>query len=388
MKIYNRGYLQVDLNNIQHNIVAMKNNLLSDTQLMLVVKADGYGHGAVPIAKEFEDLNFVWGYGVASVEEAVSLRHAGITKPILILGAVFPDQYETVIRENISLNVYAETMAMELLKVAEDLEIPVHVHIKIDTGMGRLGFECTQKSEECIVGVAQHKWAVLGGIFTHFACADERDKSYTKEQHKRFSDMVASLESHGVIFPMKHCGNSATGIDLPEYGMNMVRTGIALYGLYPSEDVCHTEVDLRPALSFHSTVASVGWLKKGMPLSYGSAYVAESDRRIATVPIGYADGYPRSLSNKGSVLIHGKKAPILGRICMDQLMVDITDIEEAVYLSAVTLIGNNGCEHISVEDLGHLSGKFNYEFICGLGKRIPRNYLKDGVIVDQRDYFT
>lgn len=388
MKSYNRGYIQVNLDNIQHNIESMRENLSKDTQLMLVVKADGYGHGAVPVAKELEALSYVWGYGVASVEEAVALRHSGITKPVLVLGAVFPDQYTTVIQENISLNVYSEAMAMELLKVAEGLNTPVHIHIKIDTGMARLGFDCTSKSVECIRCIVNHKYAVADGIFTHFASADDSNKSFTKEQHELFTSVVSDLESIGGTFAMKHCGNSATGIDLPEYGMNMVRVGIAMYGLYPSKEVNHVEVDLRPALSLHSTIASVRELKKGMAVSYGSTYVAEADSRIATVPLGYADGYPRSLSNTGYVLVHGRKAPILGRICMDQMMIDITDIPEADYLSPVTFIGSDGSEHISVEELSDLSGKFNYEFICGLGKRIPRTYARDGIVVEQVDYFS
>lgn len=388
MKSYNRGHIQVDLNNIQHNIASIQENLSSDTQLMLVVKADGYGHGAIPIAKEFQSLSYVWGYGVASVEEAVALRGAGITKPVLVLGAVFPDQYATVVKESISLNVYGKAMAMELLSVASELEKPASIHIKIDTGMSRLGFDSSDASTESIVHIGTHKWASIEGIFTHFACADEVDKSFTKEQHQRFTQMVSLLEDKGLTFPMKHCGNSATSLDLPEYGMNMVRVGIALYGLYPSPEVDHDSVSLQPALSLHSTIASIRELKKGTPVSYGSTYVSDSDRRIATVPIGYADGYPRSLSSKGYVLIHGQKAPIMGRICMDQMMVDITHIPEADYLSPVTLIGREDSMEITVEELGELSGKFNYEFICGLGKRIPRNYVKDGMIVDQIDYFS
>lgn len=388
MKSYKRGYINVDLNKIQHNIASIQKNLSPETQLILVVKADGYGHGAVPISKEFETLSGVWGYGVASVEEAVALRREGIIKPVLVLGAVFPDQYTTVIKEDISLNVYSSAMAMELLRVAQDLGKPASIHIKIDTGMSRLGFDCSDSSVESILQIGTHEWASIEGIFTHFASADDSDKTFTVEQHKRFTGMVSDLERAGATFTMKHCGNSATGIDLPEYGMNMVRVGIAMYGLYPSEDVGRGDVDLKPALSLHSTIASVRTLEEGMAVSYGSTYVAESDRRIATVPLGYADGYPRSLSSKGYVLVHGKKAPILGRICMDQMMIDITDIPEADYLSSVTLIGSEASMEITVEELGDISGEFNYEFICGLGKRIPRNYVRDGEVVEQVDYFT
>lgn len=387
MKSYNRGYAQIDLDAIAHNIEVLKDNINSDTQIMLVVKADAYSHGARMMAKSFEDLEYVWGFGVACLDEALELRHSGIIKPILILGGVFPDQYKALIAHNISLNVYSEHMAIDLIRFARQQKRQIHMHIKFDTGMSRHGFECNQESIDSIKRIQAEKEVVLEGVFTHFACADELDKSFTNLQHEKFVDMIEQLALSGVIFPYNHCANSATTIDLPEYGMNMVRVGLAMYGLYPSTEVSQESVHLKPALSLHSMVASVKELRDGMSVSYGGTYVAQGNRRIATIPIGYADGYPRSLSNQGYVLIHGIKAPIIGKICMDQFMVDVTDIPQAQYMSPVVLIGDDGEESLPVEVLGDLANKFNYEFICGIGKRIPRNYKKNNEIIEQIDYF-
>lgn len=387
MKSYHRGYAQIDLDCVAHNIEEIRKNLEQETKIMLVVKADAYSHGARTIAKNFEKEEAVWGYGVACLDEALELRHSGIIKPILILGGVFPDQYQALIAHNISLNVYSEQMAMELIEVAKEQRRHIHMHIKFDTGMSRHGFECSVESVESIVRIKSHKEAVLEGVFTHFACADEADKSFTKVQYNKFVEMIESLAMEGVIFPYNHCANSATSIDMPQYSMNMVRVGLSLYGLYPSKEVSRENVKLKPALSLHSMIASVKELKAGTSVSYGATYVAKSDRRIATIPIGYADGYPRSLSNKGYVLVDGKKAPIIGKICMDQFVIDVTEIQAAQYMSPVVLIGTDKEEMLPVELLGDMANKFNYEFICGIGKRIPRNYKKNGKIIEQIDYF-
>lgn len=388
MKAYYRGYAQIHLDHIKYNIESIKGNLPEDTQLMLVVKADAYGHGAQTIAKEFEELAGVWGFGVASLEEAISLRDIGIKKPILVLGVIFPDQYNIAIEADISLNIYDKDMAWELIKVAKDLNKKAKVHIKVDTGMGRLGFASEEESKGIIKDICSQEEIQVEGIFTHFACGDEKDKGFTRKQMKDFLELIDDLEKQGLSFSMKHCSNSAVSIDLDEYAMNMIRIGIAMYGLYPSEYVDRKKVKLKPAMTLHSTIGNIKILTKGMPVSYGSTYIAPSNRKVAIVPMGYADGYPRALSNKAYVLIHGQKAPIIGRICMDQMMVDITDIKEAQCLSPVTLIGRDGEVEIRVEELGQIAEKFNYEFICGVGKRIPRNYLKNGEIIKQADYFS
>lgn len=387
MKSYHRAYVEVNLDHIKYNLESIQKNLPKETKIMAVVKADGYGHGSVQVAKEVEELSFLFGFGVATATEAFILRKSGINKPILILGSIFEDEYKQIIEENISVNVYREDLAFELFDVARELHKTVSVHIKIDTGMSRLGFSFEEESLLAIENISKQEECVLEGIFTHFANADDKDKISTNSKYQLFMDGVNLLGQRGVEFKIKHCGNSAISLDLPDFSMNMVRVGISLYGLYPSEDINKARVHLKPAMSFHSVLTSVKKVKAGVAVSYGETYVTPSEKIIATIPVGYADGYPRSLSNQGYVLIHGKKAPIIGRICMDQFMVDVTEIKEASYMSQVTLIGSNGEENIQVEELGDLSGKFNYEFICGIGKRIPRNYRKNGEIVEQVDYF-
>lgn len=387
MKKYSRVYASVDLDAIASNIVQMKRNLNLQTQIMAVIKADGYGHGAVPIAQMLESVDYIWGFAVATLDEAVALRNEGIKKPVLVLGCVFPDQYFEMLKNDIRMNVYTEEMAQSISEIAEREGLTAYMHIKLDTGMARLGFDVSEDSIDTIAKIAKMKNVCMEGIFTHFAKADESDKSFTENQIKAFMWMTERLLEQGVDFLYKHCANSAAIIDSPELALDLVRAGISTYGFYPSDEV-HTEnVCLRPAMSLVSHVVFVKEIKKGTPVSYGGTFVAERDMKIATIPVGYADGYPRSLSNIGSVIIHGKRAPIVGRVCMDQFMVDVTGIENVRFDDKVTLIGNDGEETISVEELSDLSGRFHYEFVCDIGKRVPRVYIKGGKIVEQVDLF-
>ena len=380
MKKYNRVYASVDLDAIASNIEQMKQILNLQTQIMAVIKADGYGHGAVPIAQMLESVDYIWGFAVATLDEAVALRNAGIKKPVLVLGCVFPDQYFEMLKNDIRMNVYTEEMAQSISEIAEREGLTAYMHIKLDTGMARLGFDVSEDSIDSIAKIAKMKNICLEGIFTHFAKADERDKSFTENQAKDFMWMIERLLEQGVDFSYKHCANSAAIIDSPELALDLVRAGISTYGLYPSEEVDTENVYLRPAMSLVSHVVFVKEIKKGTPVSYGGTFVAERDMKIATIPVGYADGYPRSLSNLGSVIIHGKRAPIVGRVCMDQFMVDVTGIENVRFGDKVTLIGNDGEETICVEELSKLSGRFHYEFVCDIGKRVPRVYVKAGKI--------
>ncbi len=384
---YARGYAEISLDAIEHNIEAMRRKLDSETKMMLVIKADGYGHGAIPIAKTFEALEYIWGYGVATLDEGVVLRNAGIKKPILILGCVFPEQYMELLLHDLRVNVYNEEMAVELSKKAKLINQTAYMHIKIDSGMSRLGFANEPETLNIIERISNLAHVDLEGIFTHFSKADEEDKTYSESQYRTFTNIIAGLEDRNIHFAYKHCCNSAGIIDLPKYQLDMVRAGISLYGLYPSDEVVYENVALEPAMSFVTRVASVKRFAKGTCISYGGTFVAEKDMIVATIPIGYADGYARGLSNKGYVLIHGKKAPILGRVCMDQFMVDITHIEDVVFQTPVTLFGVNNQEHLPVEVLSEISGKFNYEFVCGISKRIPRIYTKNKEIIEQIDYF-
>ena len=387
MKTYSRVYAKIDLDAIAYNMENMKKNLKADTKIMAVIKADGYGHGAVPIAQMLENMEYIWGFAVATLDEAVVLKSEGINKPILVLGCVFPDQYLEMLKYDIRMNVYTEEMAEAISQMASREGKKAYMHIKLDTGMTRLGFDMSEKSVETIERIANMKNVCMEGIFTHFAKADEIDKSYTEKQIHDFQWMKKRLKEKNITFTYDHCANSAAIIDVPEANFDLVRAGISTYGLYPSEEVNKSNVPLRPALALKSHVAFVNEIEAGTSVSYGGTFVSEKKMMLATIPVGYADGYPRSLSNKGYVLIRGKKAPIVGRVCMDQFMVDVTDIDGVNFGDNVTLVGKDGNNSITVEDLSELSGRFNYEFICDLGKRIPRVYVRDGKVSEQVDYF-
>ena len=387
MKTYSRVYARIDLDAIASNMEHMRQNLGENTKIMAVIKADGYGHGAVQIAQMLENIDYVWGYAVATLDEAVVLKAEGMKKPVLVLGCVFPDQYMEMLRYDIRMNVYTEEMAEAISQMAAREGMTAYMHIKLDTGMARLGFDTGMESVEAIHRISQMKNVCMEGIFTHFAKADEVDKTFTQRQIKDFLWMTNQLKEMDVTFEYEHCANSAAIIDVPDAHFDLVRAGISTFGLYPSEDVKKENVRLKPAMALKSHVAFVKNIKQDIPVSYGGTFVSEKPMTIATIPVGYADGYPRNLSNVGHVLIRGKKAPIIGRVCMDQFIVDVTDIEGVSFGDNVTLIGKDGNETITVEDLSALSGRFNYEFICDLGKRIPRVYVRDGKIAEQVDYF-
>lgn len=387
MKTYSRVYARIDLDAIASNVEHMKQNLNPNTKIMVVIKADGYGHGASQIAQMLENKDYIWGFAVATLDEAIVLRTEGIVKPILVLGCVFPDQYMEMLKHDIRMNVYTEEMAEAISQMAAQEGMTAYMHIKLDTGMTRLGFDISDESVCAISRIATLKNVCMEGIFTHFAKADETDKLFTQKQIKEFVWMIDRLKENHVRFQYEHCANSAAIIDVPEADFDLVRAGISTYGLYPSEEVQKDKVPLKPALALKSHVAFVKDIPAGTAVSYGGTYVSERDMIIATIPVGYADGYPRNLSNVGYVLIRGKRAPIVGRVCMDQFMVDVTDINGVSFGDKVTLIGNDGNETITVEELSELSGRFNYEFICDLGKRIPRVFVKNGNVAEQVDYF-
>lgn len=387
MKTYSRVYANIDLDAIVSNMEQMKKCLEPATKIMAVIKADGYGHGAVPIAHVLEDMDYIWGYAVATLDEAILLKTDGVKKPILVLGCVFPDQYMDMLRHNIRMNVYTEEMAKSISLLAKKEGMTAYMHIKLDTGMTRLGFPICQESVDTIERVSKLDNVCMEGIFTHMAKADETDKTFTYKQLEDFNWMTKELKDRNVVFKYEHCANSAAIIDVPEANFDLVRAGISIYGLYPSEDVKKQNVRLKPVMSLKSHIAFIHHIPEGTPISYGGTFISDKPMTIATIPVGYADGYPRSLSNVGYVLIRGEKAPVLGRVCMDQFMVDVTHIEGACFGDSVTLIGNDGDATIAVETLSELSGRFNYEFVCDLGKRIPRVYVRNGKVEEQIDYF-
>ena len=379
---FQRVYAQIDLDVIRKNLVSIREHINPGTKIMAVVKADGYGHGGAFIAGAIEEFETLYGYAVASVEEAMILRREGILKPVLILGYVFPYSYEQLIEENIRLTVFREDMLLQLSKAAMKVGKNAKIHIKVDTGMSRIGIAPDDKGLALVKKAMDTPGIEIEGIFTHFAKADEADKTGALHQLSIFQSFLQRIEKElKLCIPIKHCANSAGVIELDSAQMDMVRPGIILYGLWPSNQVNRERLELKPALSLHSHVVFVKDLHKGQSIGYGGKFTAEKEMRIATIPVGYGDGYPRILSGTGHVLIRGQKAPILGRICMDQFMVDVTGIAGTTEGDLVTLIGTDGFRQITVEHLGELSGVFHYELVCGLGRRIPRVYLSDGKVV-------
>ncbi len=387
INIYKRVYAEIDLDAIEYNMESMKANMSEHAKMFGVIKMDGYGHGSVPIAQCMEEKEYVYGYAVATVDEAHVLRGAGMQKPILVLGYTFPDSYEMLALEQIRPAVFRQDTIAQLSEAAKNTNKTIKVHIKVDTGMGRIGIAPNEEGLRFVEQLMQAEGIEIEGIFTHFARADESDKSAAKEQYAIFTKFIQEIEDKlHLQIPMKHCSNSAAIVELPEMNMDAVRCGIILYGLYPSEDVSKEIVKLQPALSLYSHVVYLKTIREGQSVSYGATFTADKEMKVATIPVGYGDGYPRSLSNKGYVLICGQKAPILGRVCMDQFMVDVSHIADVQEGDKVTLIGRDGDEQISAEFLGEMSGRFNYELVCDLNKRIPRVYTHQGKVVSTKDY--
>lgn len=372
---HSRVYAKIDLGAIEENFYRMKANLRPGTKMVAVIKTDGYGHGAVEIARLTEVWDYIWGFAVATVEEALELRQAGIQKPILILGFVFPEHYETVARQELRPAVFKLDMARQLSEAAVHIGKTIKMHLALDTGMTRIGFPDTDQAVRLIQEINRLPGLETEGLFTHFARADEADKTNARKQLERYLAFAGKLEAAGVTIPMKHCSNSAGILEMPEANLDAVRAGITIYGIYPSDEMKRDQIKLKPAMELKSHIAYIKEVEAGVPVSYGGTYVTERPMRIATIPVGYGDGYPRSLSNKGYVLINGKRARILGRVCMDQFMADVTDIP-ARELDEVTLMGRDGTELLSVDTLGALSGRFPYEFVCDIGKRVPRIYVR------------
>ena len=378
MEKNNRVKAVISLDAVEQNFREMRKNIAEDTKMIAVVKADAYGHGAVPIAHLIENHDYIWGFAAATAEEAVHLRQAGITKPILILGIVFDEYFPELVQYDLRPAVCEYDEAKKLSDEAVLQNKTVHIHIALDTGMTRIGYADIPESVEEIKKIAELPNLEIEGMFTHFARADEYDRSPAMVQLERYQDFSKRVEEAGVDIPLHHCSNSAGIIRVPEANLSIVRAGITIYGIYPSSEVERDIVKLAPVMELKSHITYVKDVPAGAAISYGGTYVADKKRRVATIPVGYADGYPRQLSNKGWVLIHGKKAPILGRVCMDQFMADVTEIDNVKKGDEVTLLGRDGDEFISIEEMGDLCGRFSYEFACDISPRVPRVYIKDG----------
>lgn len=388
LESYARVYAEVDLDAVHFNMEQMKSCIPEGVRMLGVIKTDGYGHGSVPIARELSQLDYVYGFATATFEEARILQESGIQRPILILGYTFPYCYREMIQREIRPVVFRLDMARELSKQAVLLGKEAIIHIKVDCGMSRIGILPDTEGLQFIREVMSLPMIRIEGIFTHFARADEADTADAVQKLESFQTFCRRIkEKLGLDIPIRHCANSAALIRIREASMDMVRAGISIYGLWPSAEMGTDMIELHPALSLKSRIVYIKEMKNGMEISYGGTFTATEGMRVATIPVGYGDGYPRSLSNRGYVLIHGRRARILGRVCMDQMMVDVTDIPEAQEGDVVTLIGTDGRERLSAEYLGELSGRFNYELVCDLGKRIPRVYKKGGRIIDTKDYY-
>lgn len=384
----NRVRANINLDAIRFNMESMHKNIQAHTGILAVVKTDGYGHGAVEIAREIENLEYLKGFAVATPEEAFILRRHGIKKPILILGYSFPEHYGGMVEQDIRPCVFSMETAKLLSQEAKRQHKVLPIHIAVDTGMSRIGYQVCRESIMEIKEISSLKNIEIEGLFTHFAKADEKDKTDAYKQLDLYKKFLEMLWEEGISIPIRHCSNSAGIAEIPEANFDMVRAGITLYGLWPSEEVSRDSLELKPAMEIKSRIVHIKPLERGRYVSYGGTYQMDRDGVVATIPVGYGDGYPRSLSNKGYVLIHGKQAPILGRVCMDQFMVDVTDIKGARLYDTVTLLGEDGGQKITMEELGELSGRFNYEFACNVGKRIPRIFYKNNRPVSEKNYFS
>ena len=385
IKEYYRVKAEINLDAIHENVANAKALTKPGTKLMAIIKADAYGHGAVMVAHTLEDVADA--YGVAILEEGIELRQSGINKPILILGYTPAPLYPAMIKYDIATAVFEYDMAEKMSEAAEKIGKKAKVHIKLDTGMSRIGFKQDDESLEVIKKIAELPGIEIEGCFTHFATMEEKDKTKAMKQFERYMDFVERIEDVGIKIPVKHVSNSAGIIEKQEVNLDMVRDGICVYGMYPSDEVDKTKLKLTPAMEIKSYVSFVKTLEAGVEIGYGGTYITTKQTTVATIPVGYADGYSRALSNRGRVLIKGKSFPIIGRICMDQFMVDISELPEIKQGDEVTLVGRGGDEYISIEEVADMSYSFNYEFVCDIGKRIPRVYYKGGKVVATKDFY-
>ena len=375
--MFNRTYAEIDLGAVEQNMRAMRANIDKNARMFGVVKADAYGHGAAAVAKTISP--WVSLYAVATPDEALALREAGLQKGILILGPVHKSWYPELITKRIRPAIVDWQGAKDLSEAAEKLGTEARFHLAVDTGMSRIGL--FPEEYELAAKIAALPFLRMEGVFTHFARADETDKTAAGKQFEAFRSFLRGAEALGAVPEIAHCGNSAAILELPHMALNAMRAGISIYGIYPSDEV-KKDILLKPVMSLRSHITLIRPLEAGKSVSYGGTYTADHPIRIATVSAGYADGVPRGLSGKGRVLIRGKSAPILGRVCMDQFMVDVTGIPEAEPDDVVTIIGRDGAEEISVEEVCRISGRFYYEIPCLITARVPRIYVKDGEILD------
>lgn len=377
---YRDVWAEINLDAIGKNIRTFRKHIPAETKIMAVVKADGYGHGAYRIAQKALNEGAEW-LGVALLDEALELRSQGITAPILVLSSFPIRGIEVAIRHDISMTVYQQDIVKEICREAEKLQKTARIHMKVDTGMGRIGMRTVEELRAFVDFTHTCPWIEIEGMFTHFATADEEDTAYTLEQYRMFEGLIDELEAYGSTVPLLYTNNSAAAMFYPEKSRHMIRLGISLYGQYPSDYAKTTNIPLVPAFSWKARVSHVKRVPKGTKVSYGATYEAPQEAVIATIPVGYADGYNRLLSNKGYVLIKGERAPVVGRVCMDQFMVDVTHIPDVAVGEEAVLIGSQGNDEISVDEMAKWLATINYEVTCMVSKRVPRVYMENGRVV-------
>ena len=379
--ITDNTYAIIDLDKIRANFQAIREK--AGVPVMAVVKADAYGHGAIPVSRLLEEMCAF--FGVSSMQEALELRRAGLQKPILILGHTPSDAFADAITQGIRPTIFRYEDAKILSQEAIRLGVDAPFHFAVDTGMHRIGFPATEGSATICARIAKLPGLIPEGLFSHFATSDCADLTSAKKQAEQFDRFDRMLQENGVNVTIRHLDNSAGVMNFDDH-YDMVRAGIVIYGLYPSDEVAQELLKLQPALSWHSRITHIKALDVGCPISYGGTYVTEKPTIVATIPVGYADGYRRNLSNRFYVLIRGKKAPILGRVCMDQMMVDVTDIPGIQAGDDVVLVGKSGDAQITVEEIAEAGDSFNYEFVCNISRRVPRVYYRDGKPVQTVHY--
>lgn len=386
-----RTWADINMDAIDHNFRAIRNALKPGVKMCCVVKADAYGHGAPMVAREYQRLGADW-FAVSNLEEAIQLRRCAITRPILILGYTPPQNAEELSELNISQTVLSLDYARQLSRYAQEANVTVNIHLKVDTGMSRIGFlyqnpERDESSLDEMETAARLPGLAPEGIFTHFAVSDDGDpgENFTLAQYDCFRKAVEAMEARGLHFAVRHCANSGAVLDYPELQLDMVRPGIILYGMEPSESIRHP-LDLQPAMELKTVISQKKEIPAGATVSYGRTFTASQGTVVATVPIGYADGYPRHFSGKAQMLVRGKRAPIIGRVCMDQLMLDVTDIPGVEEGDVVTVFGRDGEAFLPVDELAALNDTIHYEMVCLVGKRVPRIYWKHGKQIGELNY--
>ncbi len=382
----NRAWAEIDLDAIAHNVREIRRITNKRAEIMGAVKADAYGHGVVETVRTMLD-NGVTRLAVSMLDEAIQLRKLGIDVPILILSYTDPVRAEEIILNEVTQTVFSHDLAKALSNAAVKLGRNIKIHVKVDTGMTRVGFMPGYSAVKNVLEISRLPNIIIEGLFSHFASADEADRSYTKMQFEKFMSICSELSRVGVHIPVKHVCNSAGIMEYPEMHLDMVRPGIILYGIYPSDEVDRNKISLKPAMTLKANVILVKDVERDTCISYGRTFKTARESRIATIPIGYADGYTRLLSNKGQVLVNGEKVPVVGRICMDQCMIDVTDARHPVSVGdEAVLFGRQGGEEISVGEVASAIGTISYEVLCIIGKRIPRVYIQNGKICNVLNY--